>query len=598
MTAQCYTVTPHPISTILTWVSSNEIAIPEIQRPFVWDATQVRNLMDSLYKGFPVGYLIAWRNPNVRLKDGSTSTGKKILIDGQQRVTALMAAFQGREIVTKDYRRTRIRIAFHPILDRFEVSNPAIEKDSAWISDISELFRPQTSFFSLVNSYCKKNPEASQEAVFAKLESVKNMLNNQVGLIELHEALDIETVTEIFIRINSAGSQLSQADFAMSKIATNERFGGQDLRKAIDYFCHLAVEPSAYPVLKEADPNFAKTEYWHQMAWLKTEQDDLYDPTYTDMLRVAFTSEFQRGKLEDLVALLSGRNFESKQFEESIAENAFQRLAVGVMEFMNKTNFQRFVMILRSAGFIDASLFSGQNATNFAYILFLTLRKQNLHPDLIETLVRRWYVLSVLKGRYSSSPESNIDFDIRQIHSQGAEVFIRATEAGELSDGFWTTLLPQEMNTSVASSPFFKVFKAAQVKAKDAGFLSRAITVFDLIDQRGDVHHLFPKALLKKHGKSRGDYNQIANYAMAQSEINIAIGHKAPKVYMEQVHHQCNGGTKVYGGITSIDELQANLNAHCIPEGFDSMDLNDYHSFLEARRHLMACKLWDYYKSL
>jgi hypothetical protein len=598
MPAQCYTVTPHPISTILTWVSSNEIAIPEIQRPFVWDATQVRNLMDSLYKGFPVGYLIAWRNPNVRLKDGSTSAGKKILIDGQQRVTALMAAFQGREIVTKDYRRTRIRIAFHPILDRFEVSNPAIDKDTAWISDISDLFKPETSFFALVNTYCKKNPEASQEAVFSKLETVKNMLNNQVGLIELHEALDIETVTEIFIRINSAGSQLSQADFAMSKIATNERFGGQDLRKAIDYFCHLAVEPGAYSILKDADPDFSKTEYWHQMAWLKTEQDDLYDPTYTDMLRVAFTSEFQRGKLEDLVAILSGRNFETKQFEESIAEDAFHRLSAGVMDFMNKTNFQRFLMILRSAGFIDASLFSGQNATNFAYILFLTLRKKNLHPDLIETLVRRWYVLSVLKGRYSSSPESNIDFDIRQIHSQGAETFIRATEAGELSEGFWTTLLPQEMNTSVASSPYFKVFKAAQVKAKDAGFLSKAISVFDLIDQRGDVHHLFPKALLKKHGKSRGDYNQIANYAMAQSEINIAIGHKAPKIYMEKVLHQCNGGTKVYGGISTLEELQANLNAHCIPEGFDSMDLEDYPAFLESRRRLMAHKLRVYYQSL
>lgn len=598
MPAQRYTVTPHPIETVLAWVKAGEIAIPEIQRPFVWDATQVRNLMDSLYHGFPVGYLIAWRNPNVHLKDGSTSAGKKILIDGQQRVTAMMAAFLGREIITKDYRRTRIRIAFHPLEDRFEVSNPAIQKDVAWIPDIAELFQPDVSFFSLVNTYCEKNQGASQECVFAKLEAVKSMMNNQVGLIELHEALGIETVTEIFIRINSAGTQLSQADFAMSKIATNEKFGGQDLRKAIDYFCHLAVEPSAYPVLKDADSAFTKTDYWHQMSWLKSEQEDIYDPTYTDMLRVAFTSEFQRGKLEDLVALLSGRDFETKQFEETVAEESFQRLSLGVMDFMNKTNFQRFVMILRSAGFIDASLFSSQNAINFAYILFLTLRKQDLHPDLIESLVRRWFVLSTLKGRYSASPESQFDFDIRQIHAQGAEAFVRVTEAGELSEAFWSTLLPQEMNTSVASSPYFRAFKASQVKAKDQGFLSKAITVHDLIDQRGDVHHLFPKALLKKHGKSRGEYNQIANYALAQSEINIAIGHKTPKVYMAPVLAQCNGGQKILGGITTAHELQANLKAHCIPEGFETMDLEDFPSFLEARRRLMARKLQAYYETL
>jgi uncharacterized protein with ParB-like and HNH nuclease domain len=109
-----YTVTPQQIDTLLAWVKSGEIAIPEIQRPFVWEATGVRNLLDSLYRGYPVGYLIAWRNPNVRLKDGTTSSGKRILIDGQQRVTALMASLLGREVLNKDYETVRIRIGFHP----------------------------------------------------------------------------------------------------------------------------------------------------------------------------------------------------------------------------------------------------------------------------------------------------------------------------------------------------------------------------------------------------------------------------------------------------------------------------------------------------
>jgi uncharacterized protein with ParB-like and HNH nuclease domain len=144
MATQRYSVTPHPIDTLLTWVKSGEIAIPEIQRPFVWEATKVRNLLDSLYQGFPVGYLIAWRNPTVKLKDGTTSAGKRILIDGQQRVTALMASLLGMEVLTKDYERIRIRIAFNPLAEgdapSFEVSNPAIAKNPLWIPDVSKLF--------------------------------------------------------------------------------------------------------------------------------------------------------------------------------------------------------------------------------------------------------------------------------------------------------------------------------------------------------------------------------------------------------------------------------------------------------------------------
>src|SRR3954470_18565002 len=158
MSTQRYSVTPHPVETLLTWVKSGEIAIPEIQRPFVWEATKVRNLLDSLYQGYPVGYLIAWRNPTVRLKDGSSSAGKRILIDGQQRVTALMAALLGREVLTKDYETVRIRIAFHPQQERFEVANPAIRKDVAWIDDVSDVFSPNTSLFALIHNYTQRNP--------------------------------------------------------------------------------------------------------------------------------------------------------------------------------------------------------------------------------------------------------------------------------------------------------------------------------------------------------------------------------------------------------------------------------------------------------
>ena len=152
MTIQRYSVNQHPIQTLLTWIESDEIAIPGIQRPFVWNAAKVRDFVDSLYFGYPVGYLIAWRNPSVRLKDGTESAGKRILIDGQQRVSALLAALLGRLIVDKKHRSARIAIAFHAGEQRFEVANPAIRKNPAWIADIAELFAPHTDLLEILES--------------------------------------------------------------------------------------------------------------------------------------------------------------------------------------------------------------------------------------------------------------------------------------------------------------------------------------------------------------------------------------------------------------------------------------------------------------
>src|SRR5439155_1688450 len=196
----------------------------------------------------------------------------------------------------------------------------------------------------------------------------------------------------------------------------------------------------------------------------------------------------------------------------------------GICRFINETHFKRFIMIVRSAGFVDESMIGSKNALNFAYILYLTLRDEGVPAAEIERYVRRWFVLSILTGRYSGSPETRIDYDIRQIHIQGIEDYLAGTIAGELSDAFWTVSLPHSMDTSAASSPYFRLFQAAQVKSNDKGFLSSDITVRELVEVRSDVHHIFTRDYLKTHGYVRGQYNQIANYAVSQSEINIAIG--------------------------------------------------------------------------
>lgn len=599
MSTQRYSVTPHPIETLLTWVKSGEIAIPEIQRPFVWEATKVRNLLDSLYQGYPVGYLIAWRNPTVKLKDGSTSAGKRILIDGQQRVTALMASLLGQEVLTDDYETVQIRIAFNPQTETFEVANPAIRKDAAWIPDVAKVFEPAASLFQLVSAYCAANAGCSQDTVFKVIERLRGIIHNHVGIIELADDLDIETVTEIFIRVNSAGSPLSQADFAMSKIAVNMTYGGNMLRKAIDYFCHLAIAPDFLAKIKKGDAEFVGSEFFDKMKWVADVNDDIYDPTYTDMLRVAFTSEFGRGKLQDLVALLSGRNFETKQYEEAIAEASFGKLKSGILAFINKTHFDRITMILRSGGFITSKLINSQNAVNFAYILYLRGRAENVPAADLERAVRRWYAMSVLRGRYSGSPESTFDFDIRQISKMGVLAYVDSVIPTELPDNFWTGMLPQLMDTSSINSPYFLCYQAAQAKLGDRGFLSRDITVTDLLLNRADVHHVYPRQHLKDDLKlSKGAYNQIANYVIAQSEINIAIGAKPPANYFKELAGQCSGGAKKYGGITDKDEMAANLRANCIPDAMLEGGVLDYDAFLTERRKLMALKMKAWFEVL
>lgn len=602
---QKYSVNQYLISNILSWVQAKEIAIPEIQRPFVWNTTKVRDLMDSLYQGYPIGYIITWKNPDVRLKDGTISAGKKILIDGQQRITALRAAVLGEKIVDNDYNEKRIQIAFNPDTEEFATLTPAIQKDVQWISDISELLSKEAIIISSVNDYCEKNPDFPKEKIEKNITKLLDIKNKQIGFIDLEANLDIETVTEIFIRINSKGVVLSQADFVMSKIASydSEDNFGVNLRKCIDYFAHLAKEPKFYKNIAENDEEFENGKYLSKIEWLKNVNDDLYDPDYSDILRVSFTKQFERGKMSELVGLLSGRNFETRTFEHEIVVESFKKLEEGVLSFINQTNFERFVMIIKSSGFISSNLISSQNTLNFAYILYLKLREQEkkgkgISSGLIEKFVRRWFVMSILTGRYSGSPESKFDTDIKNISSKGVEEYLKSIEDAELSSAYWEVGLVNNLDKSSINSPYLSVFFAAQIIDRVKGFLSQDITVENMITHRGDIHHLFPKEYLKSKYTSKSDYNQIANFVFAQTEVNIKIGKKAPNQYFDEITQQCSTGKLKYGGICDIEELNENLRDHCIPEGMIDMTLDDYPTFLEQRRKLMAKRIEKYYTNL
>lgn len=607
MQGEKFTNTTYTVKAILGLIEAREIAIPEIQRPFVWRATQVRDLMDSLYKGYPTGYLILWKNPNVKLKDGTISSGKKVVIDGQQRITALMTAVAGQKVMNKNFEETRIKIAFNPFAalskdndaEIFAVQTPAHLKSKNWIPDIAEIFKPEFSSFNFILKYCKDNPDIDCDTLLHVIDKLKSIQNIQMGIIELSDSLDIDVVTDIFIRINSKGTALSQGDFVMSKMAADEKYGGNTLRKIIDYFSHLAVSPNHYEKIAEHDTSFAATPYLQKLAWLKDDTETVYDPGYDDVIRVAFMSEIKRAKLANLVQMLAGRDFETREFKEAIIEQTYKSMYDGVLNVISQHNFTQFMITLRSAGFISKKLVNSVMAIDFAYTVFLILQKSKEVPVAeVKRIVQKWYVLSVLTGRYSSSPESAFATDIRLIRERGVVAVLKDIEAAQLSDNFWNIGLVQSLETTSTTNPVFQVYLASQIFFKDISLLSANVPVSELITLGGDIHHIFPKKFLIEHGVDKSRYNQEGNYAYLDRPVNESIGKKAPKDYFGLALKQCETKKATVGSIIDEEGLHRNLMINCIPSDVFSMEFDDYDRFLEERRKLMAAKIRRYYESL
>lgn len=593
-----YKVTQSAVSQLLDSVRKEDIVIPELQRPFVWTSIKVRDLMDSLYKGYPVGYLITWQSVGAHVKGGGVAAHQQILIDGQQRVTALRAAVAGLKVMDKHYQLKRIQIAFNPVTEEFATRTPVIAKDPEWISDISEWFNAPATY-SLFKRYFETNQIEDTAAAETNLERLLTIKTAQIGIIALDDDLDVETVSEIFIRINSKGVPLSSADFAMSKIATyGDR--GRNLRKLIDYFCHLAVAPHVYADIHDNDADFVKSGYLREIEWLRNDSDDLYDPTYGDIIRVAGLLGFSRGKASSIVSVLSGRDPETRTVDETRIPEAYDTLERTLLRVVRKYNFENFLMTIKSAGFIAARMIRSKNALNFAYALYLRLREDSsVAEGERKSLVRRWFVMSMLTGRHSGSFESTWEQDIRRIDSLGAAAYLKQIEESALSDSFWTVALPRDLDTTSTASPYFQTYLAAQVAARARGFLSKSITVASMHEHSGDIHHIVPKDYLRKSGfPDRSDYNQVANYALTETSINIGISNKPPAEYMAQAMAQTASGTLTLGEITDPADLRRNLAENAVPDTIEDVTAGNYREFLDQRRTLMAAAIRRYYEQL
>lgn len=431
----------------------------------------------------------------------------------------------------------------------------------------------------------------------SQLLSIKSC---QLGAIILVPQLDINEVTEIFVRINSQGKQLNESDFAMSKIAADEKYGGNMLRKAIDYFCHMSSDPSFYGQVEQHDREFMESEYVAKLRWLQDDKEDIFNPDYSDMLRVSFMHVFGRGRLGDLVSLLSGRDFLDRKFREEIAEDSFQKLKTGVLNFMNQYNFEQFILAIKSAGFVSTKLLNSRMTLDFAYSLFLLLRNDStVHKGEVRRFIQKWFVLSTLTSRYIGSPETQMDRDLRGIAAKGFPAFSEENEKALLSETFWDVRLVQNLETSSINSPFFNTFLAAQAFNSDRSLFSSSSKVIPPITVAGDVHHIFPREYLRKNGI--GDktlYNQVANYTYLDTGTNTSIGKRAPYEYFSDALSQCSGNKSMIGTIVEERAFWENLHTNCIPQGITQMTADDYPRFLVERRKKMAQKVKAYYYAL
>ncbi|MDR0915592.1 MAG: DUF262 domain-containing protein [Oscillospiraceae bacterium] len=592
-----YSVTNIKVGNLLSAAQVGDIAIPEIQRPFVWKRTQVRALVDSLYNNYPVGYIITWKSPDVKIKDGKTSNGRLILIDGQQRITALSTALNKVEIVTDSYKKERIVISFNPITEEFKVRDRSTERGKEWITDIADAMDAGRKF---INDYLALNgiiDDETADKISEHFEQLKGIKSADVGNITLDANLDIGVVTEIFIRINDAGVKLSQADFTMSKIAIYEKTSGDEygmyLRKYIDYFCGLAASPENLTHIQDNDAAFVHSPYLDKIRWVADDDNEVYIPAYSDVLRVVSLLEFNRGRLVDLVALLSGRDFEARTYKYEIAEDSFRKLEVGVDKFTKKDNFQHFVQdILFNLQFKDAGLTISQNAINYAYAMYLRNKYLGVDDAKLKSLIRRLFIISLLTERHSGSFESQWTSDFQKMKTiSSLEELVTTLERQNFTEVFWKDTLPSRFDNSNINASCWILYTLAQKSLGDQSFLTTTM-VRDM--KTAQVHHIFPKAYLQKSGYTEKTYNKLANYVYLHDQVNNKVNDRSPEVYMAEVK-KFDGA---FGNeIKTSDELLKNLCDNAIPEDISQGTADNYFEFLQDRALLMSQKIKTYYEA-
>jgi hypothetical protein len=562
----------YSLSKLIEDIDVGEIGLPDIQRPFVWTKAKVRDLFDSMYNGFPVGYLLFWGNAGVNGARQIGTAGKQavprlLIVDGQQRLTSLYAVLKALPVLDDEYAETHVKIAFRPRDRHFAVPDAAVERDPEYIPDISQLWVGPISRNRFVRRFLERLAEsrelteAEEDDLTEAIDRLYDLQSYPFTALELSSTIDEEKVAEVFVRINSKGVALNQADFILTLMSVWWDEG----RAQLEDFSRAARQPSTGTA----------SSFNH-----------FIQPDPDQMLRVAVGLGFRRGQLRAVYSLLRGRDLDSGKVDVEQRDAQFALLQAAQAYTLDLTNWHEFLKVLVRAGFRSASMISAQNALLYAYVLYLVGKRDFAVPiEALREIIARWFFMAAITGRYSSSPESQIESDLARLRgAAGTEGFQRALDEvvdDTLTADYWQITLPNALATSAARSPSLFAYYAA-LNLLDARVLLSRMRVSELLDpalrsKRSALerHHLFPRAHLKSVGiESLSEVNQIANFAFVEWPKNTDISDQAPATYWPAFAQSFDRA--------ELDQMRF---WHALPDGWHTMR---YDEFLAVRRRLIA----------
>lgn len=572
----------YDLSSLIKFIELGEIGLPDIQRPFVWKNAKVRDLFDSMYRGYPVGYFLFWQNAySEDTKSIGTDLKQKpprlLIVDGQQRLTSLYAVVNGIPVIRENFQAEPIQIAFNPLQEKFEVSDAAVIRDKAYIPNISALWSRETDIFEIVENYLE-GLESTREVEPEERKRIRAAIQKLHGLttfpftaLELSSNIDEEQVADVFVRINSQGKPLNQADFILTLMSVFWDEG----RAQLETFCR----ESRLPTTGGASPF-----------------NHFIQPDPDDLLRASVSVGFRRGRLKHVYSILRGKDLETGEFSIERRETQFDVLKQAQKRVLNVQHWHDFLKIPLQAGYRGKKMISSETNLVFTYALYLLGRTEyGVDEYSLQRTLAQWYFMTSLTGRFSSSPESAMESDLARLRDvSNADGFIHTLERvcrETLTGDFWTITLQNELATSSARSPSLFAYYAS-LNLLDARILFSKNKVSELLDpatqsKRSAIerHHLFPKAYLKSIGiRGTRETNQIANYALVEWGDNANIGAKAPSEYLPE-----------YLSRFKPNELAAMYHWHGLPDGWENLD---YRDFLIARRECIARIIKEGYETL
>ena len=582
MSKTIFTKVDYDLNTLVNYISLGEIGLPDIQRPFVWKNIKVRDLFDSMYKGYPVGYLLFWQNglaasPKTIGSEKKQKVPKLVVVDGQQRLTSLYAVIRGVPVVRENYNTEKIFISFNPLEEKFEVTDAAIRRDKSFIPDISLIWDEETDIFEVVEGYISQLKDY-KELTMEEIKKIRKSFSKLQGLLsfpfttlELAAEISEEDVSDVFVRVNSKGTPLNQADFILTLMSVFWDTG----RKELEEFCRISRKPST-----EGPSPF----------------NYFLNPFPDQLLRVSVGVAFKRARLKYVYSILRGKDLETEKFSEERRIQQFEILKDAQTKALDIQYWHDFLNCIRQAGFRSSTMITSNNNLLFSYMLYIIGRAEyNIDEFDLRRLIARWFFMSSLTGRFTSSPETAMEFDLAKFrdYSEGKKFLENLNQVCEvtLTNDFWTVQLPNDLATSSSRSPSLFAYYASLVLLEAPALFSK-IKISELLDpaikpKRSKVerHHLFPKGYLKKVGiKNTRETNQIANYGLVEWGDNVKISDQSPGEYLP-----------TYKRRYSAEELSRIYYFHALPDNWEHLD---YDQFLQIRRELMAKVIYDGYKTL